>query len=66
MGKEYTHHMVLYNHDLVIKWELKDDEVAITEVMFRFGDIHNFLNFISENVVRLIKDDIERYELGKS
>jgi hypothetical protein len=57
--------MTLYNLDLIIYWELKNDKVKIVEVHLLHQNYPDLLNLLSGKVFKLMVEDIENYELKK-
>jgi hypothetical protein len=61
----YTHEMTLYNLDLQVYWDFKEDAIKVKEVHVRYHDSPDMIRFLSKDVLDSIIRHIEFYELGR-
>jgi len=59
----HQHAMVLYNYNLVVEYIFQNDKITVTAVKFNVCGEHDLKRFMSENVFKLIVEDIENAEM---
>jgi hypothetical protein len=59
---DHVHKMTLHNQDLVITWHWENEHVKITDINILHSEFINMLQFMSGKNLKLIVDNIEKYE----